>query len=209
MSKPRLEDFMDCCARWNDSHRGIRYELSWHGRSDYSPQGTWCYYIFVNSEEFYADDWQRLRLEREDKQYFGGMSWHRHYNYDAFPDLDAHCGWTFGEMNTYLGKDGKEYEQVKVGCDYQHLYDRENDFWQGRADVERDAKRSIDLLCEMFPRRRQRCSYSGQYDDADQFYTARNGSIVHKRQQDKFDDGWAAWRPAEGVLVDVGGRQDG
>lgn len=195
MAKPDLKDFLDSAAKWRGSHRGIAYELSWHGRSDYSPQGTWCYYIHINSEEFYADDWARLRLEREDKEFAG--SWRRHYNYDAFPDLEAHCGWTFGEMSTYLGRDGTEYEQVKVGCDYAHLYDRESDFWHGRTDVERDAKRSIDLLCEMFPKRRLRCSYSGRYDDADQFYTARNGNIVHKSQQDKFDDGWAAWRPAD------------
>lgn len=195
MTKPSLEDFLKSAAKWNDSHRGIRYELSWHGCSDYSPQGTWCYYICVNSQEFYPEDWQRLRLERQDNQMFGGGSWHRHWNYDSFPDLDAHCGWTFGEMDTYLGKDGKEYEAVKVGCDYAHLYDRENGFWHGRADVERDAKRSIELLCEMFPRRRQRCAYSGKYDDADQFYTARNGLIVHK--DSKLPDGWVEWLPSD------------
>lgn len=195
MTKPTLDDFLSSAAKWRGSHRGVSYELSWHGMSDYSPQGTWCYYIIVNSEEFYADDWARLRLAREDKEYAG--SWRRHFDYDAFPDLDAHCGWTFGEMDTYLGRDGKEYELVKVGCDYAHVYDRENDYWHDRAAVERDAKRSVDLLCEMFPRRRQRCAYSGRYDDADQFYTARNGFIIHNSQQDKLPDGWVEWRPAD------------
>lgn len=204
MTKPTLADFIDCAARWRGEHRGVSYELSWHGCSDYSPQGTWCYYIFVNSEQFCADDWKRLRLEREDKQFFGEGSWHRHFKYDDFPDLRPHGEWTFGEMHTYLGKDGKEYEQVKVGCDYAHLFDREGGFWEGRADVEREAKRSVDLLCDMFPSRRPRCAYSGRYDDADQFYTAKNGRLIHNSQKDKFDDGWAAWRPSEGILDPVG-----
>jgi hypothetical protein len=196
MSKPTLEDFLDSAAKWNGEHRGIHFELSWHGRSDYSPQGTWCYYIRVNSEEFYAEDWAKLRLERQDRQLLGS-SWHRHYGYETFPDLDAHGGWTFGEMDTYLGRDGKEHESVKVGCDYAHLWDRESGFWQGREEIERDAKRSIELLCEMFPRRRPRCAYSGQYDDADQFYTARNGRLIHKSQENKLPEGWVEWRPAD------------
>jgi hypothetical protein len=194
--KPALSDFLDCAARWNGSHEGIGYELSWHGRSDYSPDGTWCFYIIVNSQQFYPEDWAKLRLEREDKQMFSS-SWHRHFNYDKFPDLEPHGEWTFGEMDTYLGNDGKEHERVKVGCDYAHLFDREGGYWEGRSDVERNAKHSIDLLVKMFPHRKLRCEYSGRFDDADQFYTARNGKVVHKSQSDKFSAGWSAWLPKE------------
>lgn len=196
MTTPTLGDFLEGGGRWSGEHNGVRFELSWHGRSDYSPQGTWCYYLHLNSEQFYADDWAKLRLEREDKEFAG--SFRRHYNYDNFPDCDAHGGWTFGEMDIYLGKDGKEYEHVKVGCDYAHLWDRESDYWQGREAVERDAKHSIDLLCEQFPRRRTRCGYSGRYDDADQFYTAKNGVLVHKSYLEKLSDGRSPmWLPVE------------
>lgn len=195
MSKPTLKDFLESAAKWRGEHKGISFELSWHGCSEYSPQGTWCYYLFVNSQQFYADDWAKLRLKEESREFAG--TWRRHYDYDRFPDLEAHGGWTFGELSTYLGKDGVEYELVKVGCDYAHLWDRESDYWQGRETIERDAKRSIDLLCEMFPRQRQRCGYSGKYDDAEQFYTAKNGNIVHKSHQDKLPEGWALWQPAE------------
>jgi len=194
--RPNLEDFLQAAATWKGEHNGIAYSLSWHGLSDYNSEGTWCYYLHLQQEQFYADDWAKLRLAREDKQTLGD-SYHRHYRYDDFPDCDAHGGWTFGEMLTYLGKDGKEYEFIKVGCDYAHLWDCESGYWEGRSDVERDAKRSIDLLCQQFPRRRPRCSYSGKYDDADQFYTAVNGAMVHKSYADKFDDGWKMWRPAE------------
>jgi hypothetical protein len=123
---------------------------------------------------------------------------HRHWSYDTFPDLDPHGGWTFGEMDTYLGRDGTEYEHVKVGCDYAHSWDRDSGYWQGREAVEQDAKHSIDLLCQMFPRRRERCSYSGRWDDPENFYTARNGARVHKSRRSEFsDDHWPLWQPAD------------
>lgn len=196
MSKPTLEDFLKSAAKWRGEHNGIGYELSWHGMSDYSPEGTWCYYLHLSSEQFYADDWAKLRLPQEDKEFAG--SFRRHFAYENFPELDAHGGWTFGEMSTHLGRDGKEYEQAKIGCDYAHLWDRESGFWQGREAVERDAKHSIDLLCEMFPRRRQRCGYSGRYDDPENFYTARNGAIVHNSRRAEFSESnWPMWQPVE------------
>jgi hypothetical protein len=185
--RPTIEDFLSSASKWRDQHKGISYELSWHGRSEeYSPEGTWCWYILVNSEQFYADDWAKLRLEKQDRQFMSAGSWHRHWTYDNFPDVEPHGGWTYGEMSTYLGKDGQEYELVKVGCDYSHLWDRESGYWQGKSDVERDVKHSIDLLVEMF------------HDDPEQFYTARNGQTVHKSQREKLTgDGWEGWLPAD------------
>jgi len=195
---PTLDDFLSSCAKWNGEHQGIRYELSWHGRSEYSPQGTWCYYLRLVEEQFFPEDWKRLRMERQDRQFMGGGSWHRHWDYDSFPDLEPHGGWTFGEMDIYLGRDGKEHESLKVGCDYAHSFDRDGGYWEGRSDVERDAKRSIDLLVEMFPRRRPRCAYSGKYDDPENFYEARNGSMIHKDQEAKLrSEKWEGWWPKE------------
>lgn len=193
--KPTLEDFLCSGARWNGAHRGISFELSWHSLSDFKFQGIWCWYIILTEQQFYSEDWKKLRLEREDKQLFAG-SWYRHFNYDSFPDVEPHSGWTFGEMDVFLGKDGKEYERVKVGCDYGHLCDEESGYWQRREDIERDVKRSIDLLCEMFPKRRERCAYSGVYDDSEKFYTAINGLRVHEGSLPKLQEaGWEKWMP--------------
>jgi hypothetical protein len=193
MAIPTNEEFLQSSARWRGTHHGIAYELSWHGRSEYSPQGTWCWYIFVTSEQFYPDDWAKLRLERQDRQL--GESWHRHWAYENFPDVEPHGGWTFGEMNTFLARDGKEHEQVKVGCDYAHSWDRDGDYWQGKDAVERDVKRSIELLCERFPNRREKCAYSGRYDDSDKFYTAISGARVHVDREHEFTAGhWPTWR---------------
>lgn len=153
----------------------------------------------MTEQQFYPEDWKRLRLDHEDRQFCDDGPFHRLYNYDAFPYLKANGGWTWGERSTYLGRDGKEYEAVEVGCDYAHLWDHDGGYWQGKDDIERDAKRSIDLLIEMFPKRRRRCAYSGTWDDPENFYEARNGNLVHVTYRDKFnrdDNGWTGWKPA-------------
>lgn len=198
MSVPTHEEFLTSSARWNGAHHGIRYQLNWHGRSEYSPQGTWCYYIIVTSEQFYPDDWAKLRLEKQDKQFREGDSWHRHWAYENFPDVDFHGGPTFGEMSVYLSRNGIEHEAVKIGCDYAHLWDSECDYWQGKREVERDAKFSIERLIEKFPRRRVKCDYSGKFGEPEEFYTARNGRTVHKSYEAKLRaDKWDGWWPAE------------
>lgn len=67
-----------------------------------------------------------------------------------------------------------------------------------KDSVEHDAKHSIDLLIEEFPRRWLRCAYSGKCDDPEIFYTAANGRIVRNSQVNKLRaDGWLAWLPRE------------
>lgn len=195
---PTHDDFLGCNARWKGEFLGVSYELSWHGCSDYNRTGTWCYYLIVRSEQFYPDDWAKLRLEGEDRQWPEGGSWRRHWDYDKWPDLEPHGGWTFGEMMTYLGRDGKEHELVKVGCDYAHLWDEESGHFESKSLVEADAKRSIQMLVELFPRRRQKCDYSGMYGAEEEFYKAANGKTIHKSQEEKLKGngpGWSGWLP--------------
>ena len=200
--KPTYDEMLSGSCKWRGSHKGIAYELSWHGMGDYNPQGTWCWYLLLTQEQFQPDDWTKLRLEKQDKQFHEGGRWHRHWDYDKFPDFEPHGGWTWGEMTTFLGGDGKEYEHIKVGCDYAHLWDREGGFWQGKDEIERDVKRSIDLLCEAFPLMRERCAYSGTWGEPEEFYTARNGARVHKSQRSKFSDAeWPQWQPAESAAA--------
>lgn len=184
--KPSLEQFLASSARWNGEHLGISYELSWHGRSEFSPEGTWCWYLVLFQEQFYPEDWKRLRLERQDAESFG--SWRRLYRYENFPDCDPHGEWTFGEMATYLGRDGTEYERIKVGCDYAHSFDRDGGYWEGHPDVKRDVERSIEKFLKMFPNRKVKCAYSGKWDDADKFFETNAGFKVHVSYEGKTFD---------------------
>ena len=194
MTAPSLNDFIKSSARWHGTHLGIAYQIAWWGSTTYQPHGTWNWYILVNDEQFYSDDWDKLRLKKQDQNH--GVSWYRHWSYEDFPDLNAHGGWTFGELKTYLGRDGKEHELVKVGCDYNHAFDRDMGYSDDFNSVERDVKRSIELLAEMFPRCRLKCAYSGKYGDAEEFYTATNGLTIHKSNLDKIkESGWEKWLP--------------
>src|SRR6185437_1078757 len=162
-----------------------------------SPQGIWCWYILLVEEQFYPDDWAALRLERQDSDSLG--SWRRHWSYENFPDAEPHGGWTFGEQYIYLGRDGKEYERVKVGCDYAHSWDRDEGYWQGKSDIERDVKRSIETLLKMYPRRRVQCAYTGMWGEPDEFYTSANGPVLKSKEEKLRADGWANWLPISEV----------
>ena len=196
--KPTYQDLLRCGATWRGEHLGIGYELSWHScHEEHQPEGIWCWYIHLCDEQFSESDWAKLRLKKEDKQLFEDR-WYRHWCYEDFPDIEPHCGFTFGELKTYLGRDGKEHEWVKIGCDYNHLWDREGGYWEGKDDVEHDVRKSIDLLIEMFPERKERCAYSGTYGERAEFYTAINGKRVHKSKIETFKkEGWENWLPAE------------
>ena len=197
MTIPTQDDFLNSAAEWHGSYLGIQYEVAWHGRSTYQPGGIWNWYVFVSSEQFYPEEWAKLRLNKKDYKF--GESWHRGWSYDEFPDIDAHGGMTFGKLTTYLGRDGKEHEMVKIGCDYNHSFDMENDYPYSLESVTADVKRSIELLTEQFPHRRVECAYSGKYGDASEFYTAVNGKDVHKSCLAKLTEqgGWEKWLPKE------------
>lgn len=151
---PTAEDFIKSSARWSGEHQGVSYEISWHGCSEYNPNGTWCYYIMLTSEQFNNEDWRKLALRSKVIE-FGGV-FRVHWSYENFPDLDEHGGWTFGEMRSYLGRDGKRYKYLKVGCDYAHLYDQECGNPYTLSYVEDEAKHSIDILVKMFPNMKPR-----------------------------------------------------
>lgn len=44
---------------------------------------------------------------------------------DKLPDIPFHDGVTYFSKNTHIpwGKDNNKYDLVKIGCDYNHLYD--------------------------------------------------------------------------------------
>ncbi len=199
MSLPTLEQYHQGATTWKREHKGVSYTLSHHGISDYSPQGTWCFYIFINSNMFVNDaDFSCFDRPAEIKQMGAGTYWET-YNYWDVPDFGFHGGITWYSKDRFVDKEGKEQSSIKIGCDYDHLWDRESGYWQGLDDVERDAKALIDKLVEAHPVK-LRCHYSGKLDAPEQFYTAKNGAVVHKSQIEilkESDAWWQHWQPAE------------
>ncbi len=64
MSLPTPEQYKKCAAKWRGTYKGVSYELSHHGISDYQPKGTWCFYIFFDEAMFInAEDFAKYNLE--------------------------------------------------------------------------------------------------------------------------------------------------
>lgn len=198
MSLPSLEQYQSGSTTWKREYKGVSYTLSHHGISDYSPQGTWCFYVFVTSNMFINDaDFALFDREAELTELYG--SYRENYDYYSVPDYGFHGGITWYSKERFIDKEGKEQTSLKIGCDYAHLWDRESGYWQGLDDIDRDVKALIDKLVEAHPVK-LRCGYCGKLDNPDQFYTAKNGAIVHKSQIEKIkeNDGlWEHWQPKE------------
>lgn len=199
MSLPTLEQYRAGSTVWRREHRGVTYTLNHHGISSYSSRGIWCYYLHLLENMFQrAEDFALFNREPEVTEYAGSKR--EHYDYYSIPDLEFHGGVTFYSKDGFMDRDGNRFTALKIGCDYNHLWDEESGYWQGMEDVARDAMRSIDLLVDQFPMN-ERCAYSGKIADPSEFYTAVNGCRVHKSKADQFEDGWAAWLPAETEAV--------
>ncbi len=195
MSLPSLEQYRSGATTWKKSHNGIDYLLSHHGVSEYSPQGTWCFYIFLHDNLFVNQDDFKI-FDREPRLVEFSGRFIETYDYDSVPDYGFHGGITWYSVEHFVDRDGTKRKSLKIGCDYAHLWDREGGFSDGLDEVEMDAKRLIEKLVEQHPIKR-RCAYSGQLDIPEMFYEAQNGNWVHKTQADNLPGGWVLWRPKE------------
>lgn len=199
MSLPSLEQYQSGLTTWKREYKGVSYTLSHHGISDYSPQGTWCFYIFINSNMFVNHaDFNLFNREPEIKEISPGSFWET-YDYWNVPDYGFHGGITWYSKEGFVDRDGKQQTSIKIGCDYAHLYDMECNYYHGLDDVNRDVELLIEKLIEINPVK-MRCKYSGKLDVPEQFYTAKNGAIVHFSQIEKLkevDGWWEHWQPKD------------
>jgi len=201
---PDYKTLLRGATTWRAEHRQIAITLSHHGYRDGSEYagaephpGTWCYYLHLTEQMFRTDDWAKLWLPEV------VTDWGVSHDYDSLPDFDFHGGCTFYEQGSAWNRQNKrKIGTIKVGCDYAHLWDHEGGYWQDYEAVLRDAKHSVDLLCNAFPNRLTRCRYSHLWGEPSEFYTAINGATVHRSHLEKLRaDDWKAWLPAEEVAA--------
>lgn len=199
MSKPTFEEYLKSAATWKGEHCGMRYSLSHHGISDYSPEGTWCFYIHVFENMFLADD-DFAKFDREPEAMESNGRHSENYRYEDVPDYGFHGGITFYERTTYMDKDGTRRKALKIGCDYAHSWDRDYGYSDGFREVEMDVKRMIEKLVEAHPLK-TKCCYSGILGKPEEFYKSRHGGMVHNSQLVNFsEDKWPTWLPEVSAL---------
>lgn len=188
--KPNLNEYEQGSTRWSGEHRGVSYRLNHHAVSpEWNPDGIWCFYVYLTEDLFInPEDFAQFDRTVEVKA-FGEDSFYEYYEYYSLPDLPWHSGVTWYEKTQQLNRrTGKYQTKLEIGCDYNHVWDRDSGYWQDKADVEQDAKRVIDALHEKF-KLTLRCAYSGMRDAPERFYIPRHGNgFVHVSQQHKFSE---------------------
>lgn len=190
---PTLEELLEGGTNWRKDHMGVSYLLSHHGYSaggkypydDYRP-GTWCYYLIV-PEQMYPHRWSDFACVRDE----GG--WQKHGPAFEHEMFDSEITWSSSEPY-WDRKTGRQWDASKVGCDYAHLWHAERGYPDTYQSVQRDAQRTIEVFLRAHPDRRLRCGYSGQWGEEGEFYTAVNGSLIHKSCE--IDAEWKGWLPA-------------
>lgn len=144
---------MEKVIQWYGKYRGIKFEISkWFmgGRE------CWAYYLIVDSKQLPEDNKFSLRPVRG-KTNIGGRAYFK-YEESFWGRLDWHGGITFYEKRwNEVGK----LEGFKVGCDYQHLFDRESKYTP--ESIEKDCKLCIDSLWTYLPNIKVWCLQNGSY----------------------------------------------
>ena len=144
---------------WNGEYRGVFYEISHHGISDYQPQGVWCYYIYIHEKQIQDKDMDKFNLPNYD------------YYTPFWNSLDWHCGMTY--YSKEYGADGNPLI-FKAGCDYNHYWDEGYQYSESLLEV--DAKNTIDKLLEQVTLK-IRCLWDGCYDLPDNCVAHGDGYI--------------------------------
>lgn len=124
---------------WSTKYKDVTILIEHHGVSEHEPHGIWCYYLVFrldcidfpdqpdNFEPYgYWDNW----LNRWFMQHFDS-------------DVGFHGGITYSE------KQGDNL--VKVGCDYNHLFDQDMKEDYNQTILLSDAKDTVDAFLRKYP----------------------------------------------------------
>lgn len=189
---PTYEELLQGTTTWRFQHKGVSYSLSHHGYREgkqyddwYSEPhcGTWCYYIHV-TEQMYPNSWEDFKNVETEYGLTTGPAWDH---------VDFYGGITWNSDEDFRDyKTKRIISCVKVGCDYNHSWDRDAGYWQGLEDVKRDAIKTIDGLLTRYPLERVRCGYSGHWVRPEEAYTAINGQTVAKVTE--LPEGYDSWK---------------
>ena len=192
---PSYEELLTGSTTWNFKYKNLHYSIKHHSHrrgDEYewsTPHpGTWCYYLHIPEEMYPKHRWPAIRTVRDKHGYFDAGP--------AFDTIEFHGGITFAETSKYFNRKlQRTFELVKVGCDYNHLWDEEAGYPDTLESVKRDAENSAKQFLDQNPDFNLCSAWSGIYDRPDQFYTAQNGRLVHIT--DKIPPEYKGWERQE------------
>lgn len=190
---PTYEEYKAGATQWRSNIKGVGVLLSHHGvrpEPDFITglphPGTWAYYILV-PEQMYPHRWDDFKCIRDEHGF--------EQNGKAFDAVDFHGRITWASSEPYFcRKTMRHWDGVKVGCDYNHLWDADGYYSDGYDDVLHDAKISAAQFLDLNPDFHMRCAYTGVWADNAEFYQARNKAWVHQSVADRIDVS-PHWKP--------------
>lgn len=135
-------------TKWVQIYKNVQITICHHKPSSNDGKGVWTYYLSFHERQFTLEQFNKLWLKpiREATQTKRVM-----YNYDVHPftELELHGGITFYEKSG--GTESSPIRVVKIGCDYNHLWDREGGYSDDLESVWGDAVNSVDLFVDKYP----------------------------------------------------------
>jgi hypothetical protein len=151
-------------TKWMDEYRGVTYEVTYWGEDVMNDgAGMWNYYIVIPEPQLSSEDWQKVWLDPV--RFMDRSSGYKEPIYDEHNSIlkhgDFHGGITFYQKLQDVDTDPPR-RSIKVGCDYGHLFDKEYGYPYDMEWVARDARITIDRLCEVLTFKR-RCGWNGRY----------------------------------------------
>ncbi len=129
---------------WYGVYRGVRFEINRFTYSETDTEYKWTHYIILNIDEQLRHEMaEKFWLEPEYRKMSEESRERLHYDYYKSPvgDIEFHGGCTFYSKETKIDD---KIRVVKIGCDYQHLWDEGKHYDLNYVYTE--VKQSIDSL---------------------------------------------------------------
>lgn len=149
-------------TNWTGNHRNVRLEVAFWGEGIMNDgRGMWNYYIAIGEEQLPSDEFEKIWLpvsglwERS-----SGAKMPSYNEYESILNHgEFHGGITFYEKKQHPDTGAR---WIKVGCDYGHLWDQEDNYRYDLRSVAADARSTVDRLHEVL-HFKVPCNWTGRY----------------------------------------------
>ena len=158
---------------WEGSYNGISFEINRFKSKDIdgNDKYSWCHYIFVNLDRI-PDETIAKSFWLKGKVLFSNRISYDYYKAKWCDVIDFHGGCTWYSKES--GFDGSP-KIVKIGCDYQHLWDEGFEYDLGY--VESEVLRTIESFRAYIPNYKFWCRGNGELCDLSEGILDDNGSF--------------------------------
>lgn len=145
---------------WSGSYRGIGFEIQQFDAILDVHASSWTFYLYICLDQLPDSIKKRFWLRPKKSGLPSGRKFYREYDEPLISGIEFHGGCTWYSKES--GFDGFA-KVVKIGCDYQHVWDEGQIF--SAEGIELEAKKAIDSLHKLIPNIKAWCSWTGKYFD--------------------------------------------